>query len=142
MSFYGTKRLSDIIILEKRRFPPNNTLRFGNVNLVVAYDPETLAPIHSTKDSTAYVVAVGSTDCVTVAIGPYSDALTNFQVIDTPDNITLDPGLNCVVLEGLVEDETGNVFDSKTGIPHFVTLTEPVKLHVKERAKLLVFEMQ
>lgn len=142
MSFYGTKRLSDVIILEKRRFPPNNTLRFGNASHVMAYDPTTLFPIHPTKESTTYTVSTDLTDCVTVAIGPQSDSLTNFEVLDTSDDVLLNPGLNCVVLEGLVEDETGNIFDSKVEIPHFVTLTEPVNLHVRERAKLLIFKMQ
>lgn len=157
MSFYGTKNLSGPVKLEKRRFRPNNTLRFGNVCFVAAYDPDTLLSVnfstdlaaldphatYVTKESSALVVNIGDDkDCVTIAIGPQTDSLYDFKVIDLVEDTVLDPGLNCVVLEGIVTDETGNVFDSEIGIPHFVTLSEPVNLTVNQQAKLLLFKIQ
>jgi hypothetical protein len=140
MSYYGTKSLENDTILEKRRFGPGNTLRFGNVNFLLAYDPTTLANIEVTQDSTTSVVSSGLTDCVTVAIGPYTPSLVDFKSVNLTESMTLDPGLNCIVLEGIVSDETGNVFDSNKLIPHFVTLNDPVILTVTQPAKLLIFK--
>lgn len=140
MSYYGTKTLDGGTTLEKRRFGSNNTLRFGNVNFLAAYNPDNLSPLEVTEDSTTLGVDTGMGDCVTVAIGPINPNLTDFKTVDVVDSLTLEPGLNCIVLEGVIKDETGNAFDANVNIPHFVTLSDPVVVTATTNAKLLLFK--
>jgi len=144
MSFYGSKNIVDSVRLEKKRFPANNTLRFGNVIGLFGYNPVTLESMNVVKEQNASVVDTGDMGCVTVAIGPANTGkeLTNVRIIDSFSNVTLEPEVNCVVLEGILDDGQGNVFNGDEGIPHFVTLAEPAEMLVVKTVKLLVFKVQ
>jgi hypothetical protein len=139
MSFYGTIFLSKGVQLEKRRFGPNNTLRFGNVLFAVGYNALTLENIEAVAENEVSVLTGPiNDDVVTVAVGPKHQDLTNFRILDATEEITLEENVHCVVLEGVVSVGE-NTFSAGSNIPYFVTLSGSTVIKVLEQSKLLLF---
>jgi hypothetical protein len=139
MSFYGTIFLSKGVQLEKRRFSPNSTLRFGNALFVVGYNALTLENIEAVAENDVSVLTGPiNDDVVTVAVGPKQQDLTNFRILDVTEETTLEENVHCVVLEGVVSvgDDT---FSAGSNIPYFVTSFGSTVIKVLEQSKLLLF---